>query len=107
MKGVRNGVLIFLSTGYCVGTVVAMLLNFILPRDALVIGRGNTEVMSEEPSEKDVYKDDTVDVEAVDVNESMDDTGDVEAVDVSESMERPEEAAENNVGKEESISFRA
>lgn len=34
MKGIRNGVAIFLSTGYCVGTVVAMLLNFILPGDA-------------------------------------------------------------------------
>ena len=34
VKGVRNAVSIFLSTGYCVGTVVAMLLNFILPADA-------------------------------------------------------------------------
>ena len=32
-KGIRNGISIFLSTGYCVGTVVAMLLNFILPED--------------------------------------------------------------------------
>ncbi|KAG7337474.1 xanthine permease [Nitzschia inconspicua] len=36
MKGVRNGVSIFLSTGYCVGTVIAMLLNAILPGDAPV-----------------------------------------------------------------------
>mmetsp|Transcript_26382 Transcript_26382/g.43370 ORF Transcript_26382/g.43370 Transcript_26382/m.43370 type:complete len:462 (-) Transcript_26382:231-1616(-) len=34
MQGVRNGVSIFLSTGYCVGTVIAMLLNGILPADA-------------------------------------------------------------------------
>lgn len=34
MKGVRNGVSIFLSTGYCIGTVMAMLLNAILPDDA-------------------------------------------------------------------------
>lgn len=34
MKGIRNGVSIFASTGYCVGTVVAMLLNAILPEDA-------------------------------------------------------------------------
>ena len=34
LKGVRNGVSIFLSTGYCVGTVIAMLLNTILPVDA-------------------------------------------------------------------------
>jgi uric acid-xanthine permease len=34
MKGIRNGVSIFLSTGYCVGTVIAMFLNAILPEDA-------------------------------------------------------------------------
>lgn len=33
MKGIRNGISIFLSTGYCIGTVIAMLLNFILPED--------------------------------------------------------------------------
>ncbi|CAJ1951324.1 unnamed protein product [Cylindrotheca closterium] len=37
MKGLRNGVSIFLSTGYCVGTVVAMILNGILPADAEII----------------------------------------------------------------------
>lgn len=37
MKGLRNGVSIFLSTGYCVGTVCAMLLNGILPDDAEVV----------------------------------------------------------------------
>jgi NCS2 family nucleobase:cation symporter-2 len=36
LKGVRNGVSIFLSTGYCVGTVIAMMLNAILPADAPV-----------------------------------------------------------------------
>ncbi|KAL3907504.1 MAG: hypothetical protein SGILL_008847, partial [Bacillariaceae sp.] len=36
LKGVRNGVSIFLSTGYCVGTVVAMILNAVLPADAPV-----------------------------------------------------------------------
>jgi hypothetical protein len=34
MKGVRNGVSIFLSTGYCIGTVLAVLLNLILPADS-------------------------------------------------------------------------
>ena len=34
MKGVRNGVSIFLSTGYCIGTVFAMILNALLPEDA-------------------------------------------------------------------------
>lgn len=33
MKGIRNGVCIFLSTGYCVGTVIAMILNALLPDD--------------------------------------------------------------------------
>jgi xanthine/uracil permease len=31
MKGLRNGASIFASTGYCVGTVVAMILNAVLP----------------------------------------------------------------------------
>jgi xanthine/uracil permease len=33
MKGVRNGVSIFLSTGYCVGPIIAILLNLILPEE--------------------------------------------------------------------------
>eukprot|EP00558_Chaetoceros_sp_UNC1202_P010805 CAMPEP_0197241868 /NCGR_PEP_ID=MMETSP1429-20130617/7781_1 /TAXON_ID=49237 /ORGANISM="Chaetoceros sp., Strain UNC1202" /LENGTH=67 /DNA_ID=CAMNT_0042701779 /DNA_START=125 /DNA_END=328 /DNA_ORIENTATION=+ len=36
MKGLRNGASIFLSTGYCVGTVMAILLNTILPEDGVV-----------------------------------------------------------------------
>lgn len=34
LKGLRNGVSIFLSTGYCIGAVVAMSLNAILPFEA-------------------------------------------------------------------------
>ena len=33
MKGVRNAVSIFLSTGYCIGSVIAIILNLILPED--------------------------------------------------------------------------
>jgi len=33
LKGLRNGVSIFLSTGYCVGSVAAIILNCILPAD--------------------------------------------------------------------------
>lgn len=33
MKGVRNGISIFLSTGYCIGSTIAILLCFILPDD--------------------------------------------------------------------------
>ena len=41
LKGLRNGIAIFLSTGYCVGTVVAILLNTILPEDAQVVKVGD------------------------------------------------------------------
>mmetsp|Transcript_310 Transcript_310/g.699 ORF Transcript_310/g.699 Transcript_310/m.699 type:complete len:200 (-) Transcript_310:155-754(-) len=34
MKGLRNGISIFLSTGYCIGSVTAMFLNAILPCDS-------------------------------------------------------------------------
>jgi uracil-xanthine permease len=33
LKGFRNGVSIFLSTGYCIGSVIAIVLNAILPED--------------------------------------------------------------------------
>jgi len=33
MKGFRNGVSIFLSTGYCIGSIIAICLNLILPED--------------------------------------------------------------------------
>lgn len=50
LKGIRNGVAIFLSTGYCVGTVVAMLLNAILPQDSQ-IDYGDNEVAVKELTE--------------------------------------------------------
>jgi len=36
-KGIRQGVIIFLSTPYCIGTIVALILNLILPKDMEVI----------------------------------------------------------------------
>eukprot|EP00978_Attheya_sp_CCMP212_P045334 scaffold342680_cov57-Attheya_sp.AAC.1 len=42
LKGLRNGVSIFLSTGYCVGTVMAILLDQILPNDATVVFASST-----------------------------------------------------------------
>mmetsp|Transcript_33222 Transcript_33222/g.48777 ORF Transcript_33222/g.48777 Transcript_33222/m.48777 type:complete len:583 (-) Transcript_33222:111-1859(-) len=57
LKGVRDGVSIFLSTGYCVGTVVAMLLNSILPEDApMSKGKQDTDCSEkfEERDEKSV-----------------------------------------------------
>lgn len=51
MKGVRNGVSIFLSTGYCVGTVLAILLNLILPEDPIIVRKSDVkELESEEGS---------------------------------------------------------
>jgi NCS2 family nucleobase:cation symporter-2 len=50
MKGLRNGASIFLSTGYCVGTVVAMFLNAILPEDGGVVMYDETKKLSEEES---------------------------------------------------------
>lgn len=43
MKGLRNGVSIFLSTGYCIGTIICMILNFIIPSDASAALKDNTE----------------------------------------------------------------
>jgi uracil-xanthine permease len=48
MKGVRNGVSIFLSTGYCIGTVVAMILNSILPEDTPVSSINEEKAPKEE-----------------------------------------------------------
>jgi len=60
LKGVRNGVSIFLSTGYCIGTMTAIVLNTILPEDAAVIKKSDVleeakeleldEVEAEKPS---------------------------------------------------------
>jgi NCS2 family nucleobase:cation symporter-2 len=68
MKGVRNGVSIFASTGYCVGTIAAMLLNAILPEDAGVdmssspkdetqktaVATGKADSSEEDPAEAEV-----------------------------------------------------
>lgn len=90
MKGLRNAVSIFLSTGYCIGSVLAILLNAILPNDPeepiiegdvrwSVIGQKSTyfekkDVECEDQDEGDVSKRGTVDEEAG----SADNGGDVE-----------------------------
>jgi NCS2 family nucleobase:cation symporter-2 len=61
MKGVRNGVSIFLSTGYCVGTVVAMMLNGILPEDAPVSYDEHDPTVVHREKSKHPSKDDAVD----------------------------------------------
>lgn len=55
LKGLRNAVSIFLSTGYCVGTVVALLLNAVLPEDAEV------EMTEKKVDGPESFKDDEVD----------------------------------------------
>ena len=61
MKGIRNGVSIFLSTGYCIGTVLAMLLNAILPEDAGVdYGDGMDEEGNPIKAVEDGYPDKTM-----------------------------------------------
>jgi xanthine/uracil permease len=65
MKGVRNGASIFLSTGYCVGTVVAMFLNFLLPEDAGVNMSGD-----EDKDELELEEDVTAKKAAIDESDS-------------------------------------
>ena len=48
-KNIRNGVSIFLSTGYCIGTTTAMLLNLVIPEDVPVISKSLEEVSVEKP----------------------------------------------------------
>lgn len=65
MKGLRNGVSIFLSTGYCVGSVAAMVLNGILPCDTELsyeddVAAAKPEAVEEEPANEE---EEDVDVE--------------------------------------------
>lgn len=48
LQGLRNGLSIFMSTGYCVGTAVAMFLNAILPVDAEVVYLDDTHGKTKE-----------------------------------------------------------
>lgn len=57
MKGLRNGVSIFLSTGYCIGSVTAMVLNGILPCDTEIA------TLEEEAEEAKVVEEEDPDVE--------------------------------------------
>ena len=77
LKGVRNGVSIFMSTGYCIGTVFAMLLNAILPGDAPIAYLEDVTV--------NVAKEEALDT-SVDAN--LDATGKGEGEESAESMDR-------------------
>jgi len=45
-KGIRQGMIIFLSTPYCIGTIVALVLNLILPADMEVLRAEDTKTGS-------------------------------------------------------------
>ena len=89
MKGVRNGVSIFLSTGYCIGTVVAMLLNAILPAD-VPVSYAESEVVDDEGNV--IHKD----AAASDDDLALKEEGDAEAT-----KESPEEAGVADKSSEE------
>ena len=80
MKGIRNGVSIFLSTGYCVGTVFAMILNAILPEDAPI--NYLTEDVTAAPEKEDDMMEKTETTKAVPASSGMDRADDGSAEDM-------------------------
>lgn len=63
MKGLRNGVSVFLSTGYCIGAVSAIILNGILPCDTGISYLNSTSACdgeAEPPKEKSLEDDNDV-----------------------------------------------
>jgi len=99
MKGFRNGVSIFLSTGYCIGSVIAIVLNLILPEDPEEYVEGGNPHWSKigENSKREVEKGDIEESSPGSKGEiAEDDLGaDTEkSNDKNESIpEQPEEAA--------------
>eukprot|EP00529_Nitzschia_sp_RCC80_P012811 CAMPEP_0113497718 /NCGR_PEP_ID=MMETSP0014_2-20120614/30776_1 /TAXON_ID=2857 /ORGANISM="Nitzschia sp." /LENGTH=611 /DNA_ID=CAMNT_0000391669 /DNA_START=94 /DNA_END=1929 /DNA_ORIENTATION=- /assembly_acc=CAM_ASM_000159 len=91
LKGVRNGVSIFLSTGYCIGTVIAMLLNSILPAD-VAVSYAESEIVDDEGHV--IHKDAAADDDDLALKEE----GGAEAEPTKDS---PEEAAAEDKSSEE------
>jgi len=54
LKGLRNGVSIFLSTGYCIGSVTAIVLNTMLPCDVEISYSAVEGTTDAEPKQKSV-----------------------------------------------------
>ena len=79
MKGLRNGLSIFLSTGYCVGSVAAMLLHGVLPSDV--------ELAYAE--DDDYQKDDLVLTENNEKNDSYDESDKAESKDDNNFDKKP------------------
>lgn len=67
--GLRNGLSIFLSTGYCVGTVTAMLLNALLPADPGVATMEDTTKVLKESDDDVSDPKDSAEPEVVDKEE--------------------------------------
>ena len=77
MTALRNGISIFLSTGYCIGTVIAMLLNAILPEDAEIAYHPDMD-----PAQKGADEDEDVVVEEApskQISENLKDEDEVNA----------------------------
>jgi xanthine/uracil permease len=71
LKGVRNGVSIFLSTGYCVGTVFAMILNAILPSDGEICYSEDGTMRTKKLDEADIEESKAdIEVSKADIEES-------------------------------------
>jgi xanthine/uracil permease len=83
MQGLRNGISIFLSTGYCVGTVIAMILNAILPEDGGVAYAAEDDDEPNDVSEGDIEKN----------SKTMEVVDETEPNDTKEQMKDPEEEA--------------
>ena len=79
LKGLRNGLSIFLSTGYCVGSVAAMILHGILPSD---VGLAYAE-------DDDHQKDDLVLTENNEKNDSYDESDKAESKDDNDIDKKP------------------
>jgi len=55
-KGVRNGVMLFLGTPYCIGSVLALIMNLILPADMEIVKAGAAKKEAEKVAEQEPVK---------------------------------------------------
>merc|ERR1711868_224991 len=78
MKGVRNGVSIFLSTGYCVGSVAAILLNCILPADVAVASSHDSDEAASPEDDEDGSGTTTTKAKALDSHDGDDHSSEVD-----------------------------
>jgi NCS2 family nucleobase:cation symporter-2 len=93
LKGLRNGIAIFLSTGYCVGTVIAIMLNMILPEDAQVIKTSDARLTHDETADVTAtIRDDGIDFPK-DLSDDSAEEGTSEDLDKSAGVEKPSEVS--------------